>query len=431
MTENNGEKNVILNAIPESERENWIGPAIVFAGLEFSIPVLMVGGSLIGSFGFKGMMPVILFTFLVITWIGNSIGCYMGSKTGLSSSVIARQSFGATQAKITVALVVGVLSMGWWAITTATCGNALCAIIGIDYHVNKLGWIICTTIVGIIFALPSILGFNAMKWTDYLAVPGGLILCAVGVYLAISHFGVETILSSKGDGSMTFAQGVTMVLGLNASQLIISADYSRYAKTSIKNSVLMPLGIILVGIPLMIVGAVMAVGAGTSDIVEVMNNLGFPVWGFIILWLASWSSQLVNNYTMGLAFSNILNVKDDDGRIKVTLIGTILSIIIALSGILDYFQDFLNVASTCYPAIAGIIFCDFLVRGKHKFEDNKGWNIMATIALVLGIFVGYYTLYVNQMGIPVIQSLMTSAIVYYILMKIKSIKSPDHFTKGF
>ncbi|MBM7855068.1 purine-cytosine permease-like protein [Desulfohalotomaculum tongense] len=35
----------------------------------------------------------------------------------------------------------------------------------------------------------------------------------------------------------------------------------------------------------------------SADSVQVMVNLGFPFWGFLILWFATWTSQLVNNYS--------------------------------------------------------------------------------------------------------------------------------------
>lgn len=425
------EENILTRPIPEEERQHWIGPTMVFAGLEFAIPVIMAGGALIGAFGFKGMIPIILFTFIALTWAGNSLGCYMGAKTGLSSSIIARQSFGASQAKVVVALVIGVLSMGWWAITTATTGNALCAVLGVDYTNDRVTWMIVTIIVGIIFAIPSIFGFNAMKWTDYLAVPGGLLLCVVGVYLAIKNIGWDTIRNFQGNGSMTFAQGVTMVLGLNVSQFILSADYSKYGRAKIVDNVIMPLGILLVGIPLIIIGGVMATGQGTSDIVAVMQNLGFPVWGFIVLWLASWSSQLVNNYSMGIAFANILNLKTNKGRKIITLIGTFISIIIALAGALDKFAQFLSLASLFYPAIAGVMFSDFLVRGHKKWEDLPGWNIAGTIALLIGMATGYITGYVYPIGIAPLQSLIVTMISYYIVMRIKKNVAPDIYTENF
>ena len=211
-TENAVESDEPMTPISIENREHWIAPAVVFGGLEFSVSVLMIGATLIGAFGLKGMVPVVLFTFLILTWGGNTLSGYIGAKTGLSSSVIARQGFGDKQAKFIIALVIGVISMGWWAIQTSVTGNALCAIIGIDYTVEKVPWAIVTIIVGILFAIPAVIGYSSMKWTDYLAVPGGLLLCIVGIYLALKNVGWDNILSYEGSGGMTFAAGMLILL---------------------------------------------------------------------------------------------------------------------------------------------------------------------------------------------------------------------------
>lgn len=415
--------------IPLEQREKWVTPAVVFGGLEFSVSVLMIGATLIGSFGLKGMLPVVLFTFLILTWGGNTISGYIGAKTGLSSSVIARQGFGDKQAKFIIALVIGVISMGWWAIQTSVTGNALCAILGIDYTVEKVPWAIVTIIVGALFAVPAIIGYSSMKWTDYLAVPCGLLLCVVGIYLALKNVGWSHIMSYQGSGELTFAAGVTTLMGMNVSQFVISADYTRYAKPRWKDNILIPLGIITIGIPLVFIGGIMAAGNGTADIVAVMQGLGFPVWGFIVLWLASWTSQLVNNYSMGLSFSNILNVKTGKGRAMVTLGATVISLILSLCGILDHFTDMLNLAALLYPTIAGVMFVDFFAR-KQKWEDKTGWNFIATLAMVIGAVVGYVTTYVVSIGIPPLQSLIITGLVYYFAMKLKAKAAPDKFTEG-
>ena len=174
----------------------------------------------------------------------------------------------------------------------------------------------------------------------------------------------------------------------------------------------------------------MAAGNGTADIVAVMQTLGFPVWGFVVLWLASWTSQLVNNYTMGLSFSNILNVTSNRGRAMVTLVGTILSIFLSLWGILDHFMDLLSLAALLYPAIAGVMYVDFFFIRRQKWEDRLGWNLMATVAMAAGTAVGYLTTYVAPAGIPPLQSLLATGLVYYAAMKLKAKAAPDKFTEG-
>lgn len=426
--EKNIEKDEALQPVPNDQRQHWITPAMIFGGLEFTIPVLMVGATLAGSFGLGKIFLLLIIALFGIQWVGNTLQGYMGAKTGRSSSVIARTSFGAIQARFIVGLTIFVVSLGWWAVQTSVAGNAISVMLGIDYTHQWGLWAIITVVAGLLFAIPSIIGYNSMKWTDYIAVPAGLLLIGGGIYFALKNTGWETISNWSPEPSMGILAAISLIIGANVSQWVIASDYTRYAKPTIKDNVLIPAGIVLVGFPLFIVGAVMSVGVGDADIVNVMMNLGFPVWGFFILWFATWTSQLVNNYSMGLALSNMLNVNSNKGRALLTLAGTFIAIIVALAGILDYFMDFLYLTALIYPAVAGVMMVDFFLIRKRTWQDNSGWNWMATIALVAGTVLGYVTQYVVAFGLPAVQSLIASGVVYYAAMKIKAKIAPDQFT---
>lgn len=417
-----------LDSIPESARQHWLTPAMIFGGLEFTIPVLMVGSTLTGSFGLSKILFILLISLFGIQWVGNTLQGYIGAKTGRSSSVISRSSFGDVQAKVIVGFTIFIVSLGWWALQTAVAGNAISAMFGIDYKNNWIGWAIVTVTCGLLFALPSIIGYSSMKWTDYIAVPAGLVLIGGGIYYALKNTGWETITSWHPEPTMTIWAAISLVIGVNVSQWVIASDYTRYAKPRWKDNIIIPSGIVFVGFPLFIVGSIMAVGVGDADIVNVMMGMGFPIWGFLILWFATWTSQLVNNYSMGLALANIFNVNSGKGRAFLTLIGTILAIIVALLGILEHFMDFLYLTALLYPAIGGVMMADFFLIRKQGWEDHKGWNWMATIALVAGIVVGYLTQYVSPWGLPAVQSLIASVIVYFIAMKMKKNLAPNQFT---
>lgn len=417
-----------LESVPLNERQHWTTPAVIFGGLEFTIPVLMVGASLVGSFSIMETTLIVVFSMIIVQWFGNTVSGYIGAKTGLPSSVIAKNSFGDMQARLIAGGTIFIASLGWWALQTAVAGNALAAMLGVDYKTQWGTWALITIIAGLFFAIPSIIGYQSMKWTDYLAVPAGLILIAGGIYYALNNTGIDVITEWQPERKMSILAAISLVIGVNVSQWVISADYTRYAKPTWKDNILIPLGIVSVGIPLFIVGAVMSVGIGEADIVNVMMGLGFPIWGFLILWFATWTSQLVNNYSMGLAFSNILNVNSNKGRMLLTLLGTIIAIIVALMGILKYFEDFLYLTALVYPAIAGVMFADFFFMRNQTWRKIDSWNFIATIALLIGILVGYITQYTYNFGLPAVQSLVVSFIVYYVLMKIKARVKPDEFT---
>lgn len=71
---------------------------------------------------------------------------------------------------------------------------------------------------------------------------------------------------------------------------------------------------------------------------------------------------------------------------------------------------------------------DFFLIRKRTWQDNSGWNWMATIALAAGTALGYVTQYVVTFGLPAVQSLIASGVVYYAAMKIKAKIAPDQFT---
>jgi cytosine permease len=419
-------------AVPIGQRQHWLVPAMIFGGCEFCIPILMVGAMLANSFSLKAILPILFVAFIVIQWAGNAMSGYIGAKTGVTSSMVARCAFGSVQSRIIIAAVIFLTMAGWWSVQTSVTGNSFCAMLGIDYNdpANRGIWLLIVLAAGISFAIPSVLGYSSMKWTDCLAVPGGLALVAVGLYLGIKHSaGVDALFSYEpAIGGMGFVAAVSTVVGMNITQWVYAPDYTRYAKPAIKDNIMIPLvGIIAVGAPLIYVGAIMSVGQNTGDIVQVMVNLGFPFWGFIILWLSTWSSQIVNNYSMGLAFSNIFNAKTNKSRMILTIIGTIIALAASMLGLLKYFEDFLYMSGVCYAPIAAVIFTDFFMR-RQNWENHEGWNWVATAALGIGIWVAFYTTYTKPMGLPVVQGFFITAAAYYVGMKIKAAIKPDAFT---
>lgn len=404
-----------ISEIPMSRRQHWFVPAIIFGGLEFTIPVLMVGAALIGNFSIKEVF-FLLVIGLSIQWVGNALMGYVGAKTGRPSSTISKSSFGERQSRFVLSLLIGVVCIGWFSVQTAITANAISSMIGINYEEDWLAWAGITIILGFLFALPSIIGYNSMKWTDYIAVPAGIALIAAGLFYSFSKIGIEGLVSWSPSSDMTYLYAINIILGTNVAQWLIASDYTRYAKPRKKDNILIPIGIVGIGFPLFMVGAVMSVGVGTSDIVKVMISLGFPFWGFLILWLATWTSQMVNNYSMGLALSNLFNAKTNKGRSLLTLMGTVVSIVVSLWGIADHFIDFLMFSGLLYAACAGVIFSDFFFVSKGEWKVRKEWNWAATGSMIAGGIVGGVSQYGYNIGIPILHTVIVSAVFYIILM---------------
>ncbi len=429
-TENNNAVNneAGILPIPHKQRESWVNAAIVWAGCEFAISVIMTGSGIIANFSLKQFVFISLFGLLGITWIFDSINCHLGALTGRSSTVITRSSFGSLQSKYVISLIIMLNLIGWWAIQTSITGNALCTMFNIDYTSHKGMWAIMTIVAGILFALPPIFGYSSVKWVDYVAVPGGVLLCVAGFYLSIKGVGLDSLLNFQPEQKMLATEAISLIVGANVSQMVIMADYTRFCKPTIKNAAMVPVGVVIVGFMLFMMGAIMGVGKGTFDIVAIMKGLGFGWWGFLILWLAQWTSQLVCVYSMGLCLSNMFDAKNDFQRKAYTTIGSVIALIIALLGILDHFMDFLFLTGLMFPAVGAIMATDFFLISGKVWRDRLTWNWLATMAMAAGIAVGYYTQYIHPWGVPAIQSYFVAAALYYILTYAKAKYHPDDYS---
>lgn len=406
------DKNPQFEIVPENERQPWYVPAMIFGGLEFCIPVLLVGGILVGNFSVWETLAVLAIGLLIFQWIGNSIQGYIGAKTGLTSSDLASLSFGKEQSRVFVGTVILILTLGWWAVQTTVAADALSALVGVDKGANFAAYMLITIVVGLLFAIPSILGYFSIKWVDYIAMPAGLLLVIVALYLSFSNLGWSTISSWQPKGNLSMIQGVSLIISVNVAQWLIAPDYTRHAKPTWRDNILIPLGIIAVGFPLFLVGGIMSIGVGNADIVKVMVNLGFPTWGFIVLWIATWTSQLVSNYTGGLVLCSMFNTQGDKSRKIMTLIFAVIGIILALMGIMSQFENFLYLSALVVPVVAGVIMTHYFFVDSDVHQPIKKWNWKATGALIIGLSVGYLSQYVYPVGIPAVQSLLVSGLVY-------------------
>jgi cytosine permease len=408
--------------IPLNERQPWHIPAFIFGGLEFCIPVLLIGGILIGNFSLLEIVGVLMVALVFFQWIGNAIQGYIGAKTGLTSSALAALSFGKKQSQIIVGIVILALTLGWWAIQTSVAADAFSALVGINKSADVFLYLLSTAGIGLLFAIPSIIGYASIKWVDYVAIPAGLLLVTVALYLSINNMGWKKIATWNPESSMSFIEAINLVISINVAQWLIAPDYTRFAKPTWRDNILIPLGIIIVGFPLFLVGAIMSMGTGNSDIVQVMQELGFPAWGFVVLWVATWTSQLVSNYTGGLVLCNMFNLNDDKSRKIMTLVFAIVGIILALLGIMDQFVNFLYSIALIVPVIAGVIMAHFFFVDKREVTTNQSWNWLATISILVGLLVGYITQYEIPIGFPAIQSLLISGALYAFLTNLTKTK---------
>ena len=215
------------------------------------------------------------------------------------------------------------------------------------------------------------LGFKGLKWLNYIAVPALVVVCLYGIIASmVQNDGGAVLAAYNPQVSSGLVFGMSMVVASFALGGLISADYCRFAKSRgdvVKSSIV---GVIPAGLFMLLTGGVMSIVTGQYDISIILSNLGVPFFGLLALVLATWTTNVTNAYSGGLALSNLLGF--DESKFKITTgiaggVGTLL----AAFGVLGKFEAFLNLMSALLPPLAGVIIANYWIVGKGRKDAFK------------------------------------------------------------
>ena len=316
--------------------------------------------------------------------------------TGLPVAVMASGALGEKGARYVISTLIAIACIGWFGIQSATCGQAFASMVAplLGMEVTPAFVSVSSIVWGVIMLATACAGFKGLKWLNYIAVPLLVIVCLYGLIAGIvAHDGGAAIAAYAPETSMGLVYGISMVVASFALGGVISADYCRFAKSRadvVKSSIV---GVMPAGLFMLLTGALMSIVTGQYDISAILVSLGVPILGLVALVLATWTTNVTNAYSGGLALSNLLGF--DEKRFKVTTgvagaIGTLL----AAFGLLNAFQGFLSLMSALIPPLAGVIIAAYWVTGKGKKENfsfRPGFSAAGLIAFLVGALVACFT----------------------------------------
>lgn len=403
-----------LDRIPEEERIPWYNIALIWIGSMICVPGLMIGGTLITGLSFTNAVIAGILGYTIIAIFMTFQGME-GADLGLPTAVIGSSAFGKDGARILVSSVLAISLVGWFGVQANIAGSAFSRIINSWLGINFPIWL-SSLVWGIIMLTTAIIGYNALQYLNYVAVPALLVLSIYGAYVSIQKFGIEGLINYQPPEPFSLLNGIALAVGTFAVGGSIAADYSRYAKNrgdAVKSSVI---GMWPAGVVMLTMGAVMAVVAGNSDITIILSEMGFSLIALIILILATWTTNTVNAYSGGLAVTSIFNLKDEKRAIATAVTG-LLGTILAIAGILNYFVDWLILLTTAIPPVVGVMIADYWIINKGRAEQWQPKNGINWIGIISWL-VGFIIAFSIKIGISSVNGILASLVVYILLAKL-------------
>lgn len=403
--------------IKESERQSWLSLAMIWTGSMICIPCLMIGGVLGAGLSLSGVILAVLAGYGIVCLYMCLVGME-SCDTGLPTVSMASAVLGEKGAQFIISLMLAIACVGWFGIQSAVCGESFSAMVAGFTGFEIPSWI-SSIFWGLVMLLTAVYGYNGLKILNFIAVPALLIVLAYSMFLALSGGGLETIKTFSPSSQMSFISAVSMVVASFALGGVISGDYSRYAKSRkdvVKSTVL---GVFPSGMVMMLIGAILSIVTGQYDISLVLAAVGVPALGLVALVLATWTTNVTNAYSGGLAVSNLFGFGEDRFKVSCAVAG-VIGTILAAAGLLSEFEFFLNILSALIPPIAGVMIASYWILGKGRKENlrqKEGWYIPGIISFAAGAVVAYVTGSIAVFLIGPVNGIVVSMIVYVILEK--------------
>ena len=372
-----------MATVTQEGRIGWFGLATIWFGGVISIPALLVGAMLIGGLGFG---PALLWSGLGFLIVGTSMALLgaRAAQQGADTLALATPVFGSTGARVVLGIVVGVPLLGWFGVQTAIAAASLVRIVDSSFGLRwSLPWV--SLLLGLTMMITAVAGFGALKWLNYLAVPAKVALVVYGVTMAVRSQGLGPVLAWQPDPARSLdpLTAIGMAVGFVAVAGVIAPDYARQARTG-RDAVLgCLLGLVPAAVLLAAAGAVLAIAQRTHDIVEIYARLGLPVLALSVLIVATWTTNVMNVYSAGLALNGLAGGQPRH-RALATLAAGVAGSALAAAGILERLTGFLSLLTLTVMPIAGVMVAAWYLVPRRG-AAVRPWHLGGLGAWAIGV----------------------------------------------
>ncbi len=377
--------------IKSEERQSWGSITMVWIGAMICVPALMIGGMLGAGLSLGAAALAIIIGYALICVFMSFMGMH-ACDTGLPTAVMAGGALGEKGAKYIISTILAISCVGWFGIQAAVCGSSFSSMLEGMTGVNIPVWV-SSVVWGIIMLLTACFRFSGLKWLNKIAVPLlGIVLIYALIYNLVSGNG-RALIGYEPSAPIGLISGISLTVGSFVVAAAISGDYCRFAKNRkdvVKSSIL---GVLPAGLVVLMLGGILAICTGSYDISVFLSASGLPLIGLIALVLATWTTNVSNAYSGGLALSVLLGQDEKKSRITTAVSG-LIGTILAAAGILNSIQGFLSLLSAIVPAVMGVMIADYWLLRKGnvaKFEIRRGFYAPGIIAFAVGAFIACMT----------------------------------------
>lgn len=384
-----------VTPVPPGARRGVVSISVVLIGFTIFAPTLMAGASIGAAFAFSEFLAVLLVGSLVLGAYVAAIG-FLGARTGLTTVVMSRYSFGTVGSKL-VSVLLGGTQIGWYGVAVAAIGQMTALAFGWES-----AWAPALVMIAVsgLMMLTALYGYEGMYWVSLISTPLILVLAFWITALALGEVGGwQGLFDIAPTTSLTWAAAVTTVVGTFASAGTQAANWTRFARRGRDAVIACAMGFVIGNGLMVFFGAVSALAFGEGDFTTLLLSMGMIGWGLFFLFGNLWKSNADAAYAFGVAGAEIANsTRKGPFIIGGVAIGTLL----ALLGVEGHIVGYLSLIGILIPPLGGVLIGDWIARWRagqpplSTLTEKVRWQ--ALVPYVLGCVVAWVS---NEHGIGI------------------------------
>lgn len=393
-----------FQAVPQANRNGFWKILAVMLSLSFFSASMWSGGTLGTGLSFIQFIWIVLTGNLVLGLYTGALA-YIAAKTGLSTHLLTRYAFGEKGSYLSSFLLAST-QVGWFGVGLAMFAVPVAKATGANVY-------LLIAIFGLLMTVSAIFGMKTLTILGFIAVP------AIAIFGSYSMFdaadvagGIQGLFAYEPTQAISLAAALTICIGSFISAGTLTPDFARFAKTS-RSAVISNVIAFFLGNSLMFLfGAVGAMAFGKADISDVMFLQGLMIPAIIVLGLNIWTTNDSALYASGLGFSNITKLPKQKVVVFNGIVGTI-----AAMWLYNNFVQFLTILGSTLPSIGAIILADYFLLKRGKYQPFATMEFQSVNWIAILAWAGGVAIANLAPGIPPINALLGSAVIYVVMMK--------------
>ncbi|WP_298334472.1 cytosine permease [uncultured Erythrobacter sp.] len=354
--------------VPDHASIVWWRIALMNAIFSISLPIFLGGLELVAVTSASTFVWGTIVGGVFLTCLAAPMAV-IGTKTRLSSYMLARIAFGVQSSKL-LNFAFAISLLGWFGINIELFGDAMARLL-VELGIGQVPLFALQALGGVMMTTLTYLGLRTINMLTMVVTPL-LVLVTVLMLLTVLDGGaVGTIMGLGQAEGLSFGDVMSATVGAVAVGAVIMPDTCRFVRGTAGGVGVAVITYAVTAPAVTLVAGLAGLVTGQTDLLPLMLALGLGFGAFAIVFGGSTTLNALNLYSATLSMGTVL---PKARRELVVLVGGIGGTIFAFLGILDSFIPFLLYLTVIFIPVGAVILADYFMVGRKyygpEFREN-------------------------------------------------------------